>query len=160
MNKILITFVLCFSMLHFYAQKNSDTIKIKTNVLGTTFYYKNNKANISKIIAISKNNKEANSYFVKASMNKTFTDIFSFAGGFLIGYPLGTSSAGGNPNWNLAFFGIGLITIAIPFDIAFVKKAKKGVAIFNQENITSFKNQNLKINFLVAFNKVGLKLSL
>ena len=35
-------------------------------------------------------------------------------GGFLIGWPLGTALAGGDPNWTLAAIGAGCVAIAIP----------------------------------------------
>ena len=39
--------------------------------------------------------------------------IFSYAGGFMIGYPLGTALGGGEPNWAMANIGAGLKAASI-----------------------------------------------
>lgn len=43
--------------------------------------------------------------------------LISAVGGALIGWPLGRKLAGDEPNWNLAYGGLGAVGIAIPFGI-------------------------------------------
>jgi hypothetical protein len=67
-----------------------------------------------------------------AKNNYTASMIFQLPGGFLIGYPLGTAMAGGDPNWTLAAIGAGLVVISIPFISAYNKHARNAVSVYNK----------------------------
>ena len=83
--------------------------------------------------------------------------ILGFAGGALIGYPLGTLIGGGEPNWVLAGVGAGLVGIAIPLSIIGEKKAKglASVKMYNEDIYAA--SGKLQLNLLVASNEVGLR---
>ena len=84
--------------------------------------------------------------FKKAKNNLTAASTLGFAGGLLIGFPLGTAIAGGDPEWGLAAGGVGLILASIPFNNAFKQHALLAIDQYN-ENPTS---RRIKINFYVT----------
>lgn len=57
-------------------------------------------------------NQDAYVLMDKVKTRTTVVSVFSYAGGFMIGWPIGTAIAGGDPNWSLAGVGAGLITLA------------------------------------------------
>ena len=58
-----------------------------------------------------------------------------YAGGFLIGYPVGTAIGGGEPKWAMAGIGAGLLIIAIPISSGANKKVKKAIRLYNKSLI-------------------------
>ena len=62
-------------------------------------------------------------------MKKTI--ILSYAGGFMIGWPIGTAIGGGKPAWALAGIGGGLVAVAIPLSISSNKKMETAVRQYN-----------------------------
>ncbi|MEZ4921380.1 MAG: hypothetical protein R2792_19960 [Saprospiraceae bacterium] len=67
----------------------------------------------------------------KAQANNTLASIIGFAGGSLIGWPIGTAIGGGKPNWKLAGIGAGLVVIGIPISSGANKQALQAVQIYN-----------------------------
>jgi hypothetical protein len=57
--------------------------------------------------------------------------MLSCAGGFMVGWPIGTAIGGGDPEWAMAGIGAGLIVIAIPISSKFNKQAKLAVDTYN-----------------------------
>ncbi len=86
----------------------------------------------------------------------TVATVLGVAGGFMIGWPLGTAIAGGSPNWALAGAGAGLVAISIPFGISSNKKVVKAVNTYNAAagNSTSCLQYDLKLQ--LTNNGVGL----
>jgi hypothetical protein len=66
-----------------------------------------------------------------AKRNYDYGSAFAGVGGFLIGWPLGTAFAGGEPQWALAGVGAGLIAISIPFSSGYKRHARNAVANYN-----------------------------
>lgn len=71
--------------------------------------------------------------FKKARKNSGVASVLGFAGGLLIGIPVGTALVGGNPEWGLAAGGAALIVVGIPFNRAFQRHAQNAVDIYNQQ---------------------------
>lgn len=78
------------------------------------------------------NHPEARLEFKAARGNRDLSMVLGYAGGFLIGWPLGQSLGGGDPNWVMAGIGAGLIIIAIPLGSAFKKRSLNAVDIYNK----------------------------
>ncbi len=85
--------------------------------------------------------------------------IFSYAGVFMVGWPLGAAIGGGEPNWAMAGIGAGLIVVAIPISQNFNKKAKHAVETYHGGlQTSSFWDKNeLKIS--MTGNGIGLTLN-
>ncbi|MGV3560525.1 hypothetical protein [Larkinella arboricola] len=134
----------------------SDTIRIVKNSSGYHFYRKRKELKINQLQTLLKTNDQAYKYIKSAKSSGTLATTFAYAGGFLIGWPLGTLMGGGKPNWALAGVGAGLASISIPFSQSATKKAKKAVREYN-----SAINANSPISFKefkvgVSANSVGL----
>ncbi len=55
----------------------------------------------------------AYSKFETGNSYYTLANVFSSVGGFAVGYPLGTQLSDGEPNWTLAYVGLGTIGIGL-----------------------------------------------
>ena len=107
-----------------------------------------------------KNDAEAYEVIRNAQSNHTFAGIFNFAGGFLIGWPIGTAIGGGVPNWSLAAIGTVLVLIAIPISSSGSKKAKAAVDIYNTSlESTSYHQKKPEVKLQVGGNVVGISVA-
>lgn len=72
--------------------------------------------------------------FRKARTNSAVASVLGFAGGLLIGIPVGTALiGGGDPEWGLALGGAALIGISIPFNRAFQRNAQSALDSYNSK---------------------------
>ncbi|MCF8303691.1 MAG: hypothetical protein K9I94_10495 [Bacteroidales bacterium] len=76
---------------------------------------------------------QAYDYMQKAKTNADVANVFAYAGGFLIGYQLGSLIGGGEFNAAVAGAGGRLILVAIPLVSGYNKNALKAVKIYNQK---------------------------
>ncbi len=137
------------------AQSLTDTISIESS----RYYQNGNMLNVKQLAQVVKSNQQAYDKVQSAQGNNTLANILSIPGGFLIGWPLGTAIAGGEPNWLLAGVGAGLIAIAIPVSITAKNQAAEGVRLYNNSlgNQTFFeKQQKPSINLGITHNGVGV----
>ena len=104
-------------------------------VFGGYKYTQNDKPiSVKQMSEAMNNNPEASAYMKKAKTNYGASMVFNFAGGFLIGWPIGTALGGGEPEWGMAAIGGGLILLGIPFAKATNTNAIKAVDIYNASN--------------------------
>lgn len=75
--------------------------------------------------------------FKKGRTKYGVAGALGFAGGLLIGIPVGTAIAGGDPEWGLAAGGAVLILASIPFNNAFKGHAINAVELYNKNNKTA-----------------------
>jgi hypothetical protein len=152
-------FIFTSAFLLFFATSTvaqTDSIRM-TKVFGGYKYFQNNQGLTVKQLGVAlEANPEASKLFQQAKPNGTAATIFGMAGGFLVGWPIGTAIAGGKPSWELAGIGAGLIVISIPFSSAFNKKTKEAVSIYNQGNKTSTIRKRTELKFNVSPNQVGV----
>lgn len=149
---ILILVVLSGSL---FSQNTKDSIEIKNTFFGPAYKCNGKYLTPAKIRKIVRVNPEADKVMGFAGGYKMFSDVFSFAGGFLIGYPIGTHLVGREkPNWQLAVLGGGLVLIAIPFAIGYSKRVDKAVRIYNDgiRQTTQVK----KLNFELGYTSDGI----
>lgn len=146
-----IFFLLIFGRLS--AQEKPDTIRVEKS-FGTVFIWKGERLTSRQMMDITKSDPEAYQEMKTAKSNEAGASIFGFTGGFLIGWPLGTAIAGGEPNWTLAGIGAGLVLIAIPFSSAYTKHATKAVRIYNR-TIRQSGYQRPQIRFGPSMNGIG-----
>jgi hypothetical protein len=129
----LIFFTLILLVVNSSGQVNTkDSIMVKGNAMsGLKFYQNGKRINLEKIAQLSSHKLEAFNYIQKAKTNNVFAFIFAFAGGFVIGWEFGGTLNGKTVDWGVVGAGIGSIGLSVPFSMAGVRNAKKGIAVFN-----------------------------
>ncbi len=158
------SFILLLSLalsISIFSQKNSaDTIQIVKAGGGYNFRLNGETINVNNMQVLMQNNTEALKYLKKAKTTNGFLSVISYAGGFLIGYPLGTLIGGGEPNWMLAAVGCGLVAIAIPISSSVKSNARKAVSIYNSGlSGTSYRSTET-YNLHLSYSQNGLGLCL
>jgi len=58
-------------------------------------------------------------------------NVLGAIGGFMIGWPIGTSLGGGDPEWALLGAGVGLVAVAIPIESKANRNLEEAVNIYN-----------------------------
>jgi hypothetical protein len=138
-------------------QDISDTIEVK-KAFGVVFLQKGQKLTPGKLLEISSSNPESYKEMKIAKGNYDAGTLFGFAGGFMVGWPLGTAIAGGEPNWTLAAIGAGLIVISIPFSTSYSKHARKAVEIYNN-GLKQTGLNSMEFRLGLTSNGIGLKIN-
>lgn len=157
MKKLIYILSFIFILSGINVQAQSDSIQIKKK-LGTVFQQNGKNLTVGKMLKIMETNPEAYSEMKKANTNYTFGMIFSGAGGFLVGWPIGTYLGGGDPDWVLAAVGAGLIVAGITITTGFTKHAKNAVTIYNRGLRSQTKNiPEMTLN--IAPNGIGFRIS-
>ncbi|MBI5372884.1 MAG: hypothetical protein HZA79_12750 [Sphingobacteriales bacterium] len=138
---------------------NRGPIEIHKNFFGTGFWGNDRKLTNAELMNTLSAHPAAHTEMKKARANQAFSTVFSFAGGALIGWPIGTAAGGGDPNWTLAAVGAGLVAIAIPFEIAFNKKAKNAISLYNS-SLQKSSGRKPVVNLGISANRARLVLHL
>jgi hypothetical protein len=124
----LLGLVLCVSI---FSQNQNDSIQAKKVFGGYKFESKGKILTLGDMLEMMKDNPEAYQYMEKAKSSAGIANVLGFAGGFMIGWPLGTAMGGGKPNWAIAGVGCGLLIVAIPISSSSNKNAMIAVDKFN-----------------------------
>ena len=100
MRKIAITMALVIAGMTFtFAQVDSDSISMKKVFGGYQFYQGGQRLNMKQLVNTMKPDPLAYEQIRSAKSSYNLAMVFSYAGGFMIGWPLGTAIAGGDPEW-------------------------------------------------------------
>lgn len=156
MKKIILSsflLITCYSVS--FGQKVQEPITMKKVFGGYQFYQGDQRLNVGQLVNIMEPNEEAYKQMKAAKGTYTWATIFGTAGGVLIGFPLGTAIAGGDPNWTLAGIGAGLVVISIPISGKFNKQAKSAVDSYNNSLGLSSK-PDTSWKFAITGNGVGI----
>lgn len=140
--RLIVIFCLSFCSSINYGQK----IEIYKTFGGYRFERDSVSISPKMVLEAMKDNQQAYSDFKKAKANLDASSILGFAGGLLIGFPIGTAIAGGDPEWGLAAGGVGLILVAIPFNAAFKNHALNALDTYNSNQSA----RRVKVNFYLA----------
>jgi len=129
--KLNITLIL-FLLISFgiFGQNLSDTIEINRET-GVEFFQYGKKLTPAKLAKITASNAEANNEMKIARRNKAIGEGLGIAGGFLIGWTIGTALVGEEVSWELAGIGACLIVIRFPFINSYSNHAMKAVGFYN-----------------------------
>ena len=138
---------------------NSQNIGTEKYIGGYKFYQNDKYLKMTELVSILESNSEAYELIKSAKSNKILSQLFAGAGGFLIGWQLGTGIAGGEPNWTTAAIGAGLIFISVPFSVKFNQKAKNAVDLYNSELSSSLRYE-FKPQFRLTVTGNGIELSM
>ncbi len=160
MKRIIVFFTLLTMGFTFaFGQAPSDSITMKKVFGGYQFYQGDKLLKVNQLVNTMKTNEQAYKQIKSAQSTYTMAMILSSAGGFMVGWPLGTAVGGGEPNWTIAGIGAGLIVAAIPISQSFNKKAKQAVDTFNSGLQTSSFWEKNELNLTLTGNGIGLTLN-
>ncbi|WP_138995309.1 hypothetical protein [Larkinella sp. C7] len=134
----------------------SDTVRIEKKSGGDRFFRNSKELKIQQLQKLLKNNEQANKYLKSAKSSSTIATLFGYAGGFMMGWPLGTLMGGGKPNWALLGVGAGLASVSLPFSQSAKKKTRKAVSEYNTTLTSTSSTRFKEFNFVMTTNKVGL----
>ncbi len=101
---------------------------------------------------------EALAYMKGAKSDQAGAQVLGAIGGGLIGFPVGTQIAGGDPNWTLAGIGAVFILASIPFIGNYKQKAQIAIKLYNESGPQAYRWKP-KIRFGVSETGLGLRLS-
>jgi len=148
--------VLIFSSVVVNAQNQPDTITVNKVKGGYQYLMDGKVLTLPELESLLNKNTESSELYKSAKETNGFLSVLSYAGGFLVGYPIGQAIGGGEALWELAAVGAGLIVIAIPIANGVTKKMNKAVQIYNSGiQPTSFwDDKELKLQ--LTGNGVGL----
>ena len=144
--------VLCLGISELFGQSLSDTIEIRRSS-GIVFRQNGQDISRKQFLKLIEKDDAAKSEMQIAKQNSDVGNLFSFAGGFCIGYPVGKYIAGGKPNWLSAGIGAGLIVISIPFSTAYFKHVKNAVGYYN-DGLKRLSSS--KIDYKLGLNANGM----
>ncbi|HOB83872.1 MAG TPA: hypothetical protein PKX27_03385 [Bacteroidales bacterium] len=158
MKKIQIIMALLTVCLAVSFGQTSESITMKKVFGGYQFYQGDKRLNMNQLVNAIKPNEQAYKEIRSAKTTYAITSVFAGAGGFMVGYPIGTAIGGGDPNWTMAGIGAGLIVVSIPLSVKFNKQARQAVNTYNNGSVTgSFWNKS-EFKFCFTANGMGLKL--
>lgn len=133
MKYIGIIFLLAFNFgININAQSQvENTLELQSNFFGNKFYKGDTLIGINQVLDEMSSNEGTYNLMLSAKKDNVFAQILGATGGLLIGIPVGTALAGGDPKWALAGIGAGIIVVTIPISIKFKKKANKAILQHN-----------------------------
>ncbi|WP_247235057.1 hypothetical protein [Telluribacter sp. SYSU D00476] len=140
-----------------FAQIQKDSIEVRKKG-GTKFLLNGNPLTPKQLLQLTSNNPAAYQHMKRARSNQGVASVIAYAGGFLVGWQLGSMIGAGTPNWTMAGVGAGLIGVSIPFSSAYTKHAKEAVALYNS-NLYAATPPKVDFRMGLSLNQVSLKLS-
>lgn len=124
-----LAFLICGSSV--FSQQKEGDIEIKKGFGGIKLYQDGRVLKPKQALSVMQINPEAYKEFKRAKSNYDGAQVMGFIGGFMIGWPLGTAIAGGDPEWGLMAGGAGILLLSIPLNTGYSKHARQAVAIYN-----------------------------
>lgn len=156
MKKLIFTLILCF--IGFF-NVNAQKIEVKKS-FGTNMYMQDGKRlSITQLTSLMESNEKALSAIKKAKTNQIWGAVLGGAGGFLVGFPIGTAIGGGDAKWELAAVGAGLIVASIPLNTGYNRQSKKAVDIYNKEITSSAYQFKPEFNVNLKGNSIGITMN-
>jgi|SRR5690554_1793094 len=156
-----IKIILCLLAVTFsitYAQAPTDSISIRKTFGGYNFYQGDQRLSMNQLVNALEPNTQAFNLIVRAQTTSSIATILEMAGGFMIGWPIGTAIGGGEPNWALAGVGAGLVVIAIPLRHNFIMQARQAVDIHNGGGGASSFWEKRELDLTLKGNGLGISL--
>lgn len=161
MKKVLLLLVaiLFLGLASVYAQSSNEPIVIDKTFLGHNYYHGDVKiTSVNNMKAIVSNDALALSEVKKASVASGFSYVFSFAGGFAMGWEIGNLLYG-KFNPYVFWGGLGAAVIGIGLSALADSHLNKGATIYNENlGVTSYGNK-VELDFGLMPGGVGLTLS-
>lgn len=130
MRKPLLLCIVCFTLFGFC---NAQEIKMYKTFGGVRFEMDTLVLSPKQVLEILKEEALAYEEFKQAKVNYNVAGVLGFTGGVLIGIPIGTAIAGGDPEWGLAAGGAALILGSIHFNRVFKGRAFNALELYNKK---------------------------
>lgn len=154
--RIIVIFLLFGLVTISKGQSTADSVFIHKKIIGYNFFHRNTRINFNQLPNIMDNNQEARQIIKKAKTMNSVASIISGVGGFMIGWQLGASIVGGEPNWSVAALGGGLVLISIPISVKSYKQTLQAIEMYNS-GLTAGDNRP-QLFLSGSSNYIGLKL--
>jgi len=132
LHKIILAFVINFLTTVAIAQTAGEITMVKT-FGGTRFEMDTLTLSPRQVMEILKDTPLAYEEFKQAKKNYSIAGVTGFTGGLLIGVPVVTLIAGGDPEWGLAIGGAALLFGSIPLNKAFQRHANNALDLHNKK---------------------------
>jgi len=129
-KKITLALVLICSAIALQAQDRQE-IKIYKTFGGARFEMDTLVLSPKQVLQIVKIEPLAYEKFKKAKANYNAAGVLGFAGGVLIGFPVGTAIGGGEPEWSLAIAGGVLVLGSFSLNNVFRSHAFEAIELYN-----------------------------
>ena len=157
MKKTILTLTFALATLTFCI---AQQIEMERTFSGYKYTQNGTPMTIEDLAKILESNQKAFVLIKKAHSNNTIASIFGSAGGFLVGWPIGSALGGEDANWTLAKVGAGLIAISIPFSSGANKNSKQAIELYNSSlNSTSFYEFKPELKIIRNENGIGLSMN-
>jgi hypothetical protein len=144
MKKTASLIVLLSAVLYVNAQDNNELKMVKSRI-----YHYGEPVKPKEVLNILKVSDEAYGEFKKAKSNHDAANVFGFIGGYMIGWPIGTTLGGGDPQWGIAAGGAAVLLLAIPLSSGYKKHAQKAIDIYNKPgNVSASMRTKVDVNFM------------
>jgi hypothetical protein len=128
------------------AQTRDGDLKMVKSFGGTKFYLDGQLLKPKEVLNLMEHDVEAFNEFKKAKSNNDAGNVLGFIGGVMIGWPLGTALAGGDPQWGLAAGGAAVLVATIPLTIGFKKHATTATNLYNRNTSNVSADLRPKVN--------------
>ncbi|HNU41259.1 MAG TPA: hypothetical protein PKH83_02115 [Cyclobacteriaceae bacterium] len=130
MKRILLISLLLISISNAYSQTRTE-IKMYKTFGGARFEMDTLVLSPKQVLQVLKAEPLAYEKFKRAKANYNAAGILGFAGGVLIGLPIGTAIGGGNPEWGLAAAGGVLVLGSFSLTAVFRSHAFDAIELYN-----------------------------
>ncbi len=131
MRVVTIISFLILGCISLHSQNVSDSIEIRMSY-GVQFRQNGKTLSPREMLEIMKVDNAAYGEMVIAKSKYDLSLLLGIPGGFLIGWPIGTFIAGGDPNWKLAAVGVILTAISVKCSLSYNRHARIAVGYFNE----------------------------
>ena len=108
----------------------SNIITFENNGMSYNYFINDKQLKGNDVLYVLSTNKLAFDKYKESNGTKSFANLFSFAGGFLIGYPIGTYLIKGEGNWVLAGVGVGLVIISFPLHFLSGDQSREAIELY------------------------------
>jgi hypothetical protein len=156
---IAVTILMLFITSLCFAQENTEKAPIETEKKWYGYIYTYQGERLRKLadfFPIMESSPEAVSRVKKSKTSRGIALGCAFAGGALIGWPLGQATGGAeDPNWVLAGVGGGLVVVGVVFGVRSDKQLRKGVDTYN-ESIALFDAQSPDFEVAFTLNSISI----
>lgn len=157
-QRFLVLFFVLLGVMNASGQVANKKIEAKKVFGGYLYSQHGVRLTVGDMLKIMEPNELAYKEMKAARTNNTIASVIGFAGGFMVGWPLGAAVGGGDPDWTMAAIGAGFICVSIPFSSKFNKQSKNAVSMYNSGLDSSAFWDKLEFNFALSTNKLGVRI--
>ncbi|MHC2992938.1 hypothetical protein OB13_15625 [Pontibacter sp. HJ8] len=161
MKKFYFLLVAALLLAGFLNQANAqspDEIVVKRKSIGDAYFISGRKLSKEELMYVLDSHPEAKQELRLGARNKMPAAILSNAGGFLVGYQIGSLIGGGEVNGTMVVIGGGLAALSLPFSVAIKKRELRAISLYNAGLVQTAKpSYELRLGY--ASNGMSLKVT-